>query len=168
MKFINKHDLNLVDSPDYEIIKEAFNDVRLYLSTEDYWHSKGGYQFSFWRDEENPRLVHCNAYELSNPDDLEDSRTEDGHFYFLIDDEATLRPCLPLSFSDVSEPLFLCEWNGFDIVEVHTISSFYETYKSTNLFEEVDIVGYEVLEEMRALDLGEVFRDDNMGLTRIK
>ena len=38
-------------------------------------------------------------------------------------------------FITTNEPLFLCKWNGGDIVEIHTRLTLYATYKNTGLYD---------------------------------
>ena len=70
----------------------------------------------------------------------------------------------------LDEPLYLCKWNGGDIIEVHTKQSLYDTYKDTNLYDgefqdNYDMSINEVLNELQV----EHFRIfDNMEVRRIK
>ena len=41
-------------------------------------------------------------------------------------------------FITTNEPLFLCKWNGGDIVEIHTRLTLYATYKNTGLYDTGD------------------------------
>ena len=41
-------------------------------------------------------------------------------------------------FITTNEPLFLCKWNGGDIVEIHTRLTLYVTYKNTGLYDTGD------------------------------
>ena len=41
-------------------------------------------------------------------------------------------------FITTNEPLFLCKWNGGDIVEIHTRLTLYATYKDTGLYDTGD------------------------------
>ena len=70
----------------------------------------------------------------------------------------------------IDEPLYLCKWNGGDIIEIHTKQSLYDTYQDTNLYDgsfqdDYDMSINEVLNELQV----EHFRIfDNMDIRRIK
>ena len=70
----------------------------------------------------------------------------------------------------IDEPLYLCKWNGGDIIEIHTKQSLYDTYKDTNLYDgefERDY-GMNINEVLASLEM-ESFRGfDNMEIRRIK
>ena len=38
--------------------------------------------------------------------------------------------------------IYLCRWNGDEIVQIHTKETLYNEYKDTNLFDSVDAEGY--------------------------
>ena len=38
--------------------------------------------------------------------------------------------------------IYLCRWNGDEIVQIHTKETLYNEYKDTNLFDNVDAEGY--------------------------
>jgi hypothetical protein len=74
------------DDPPHEWIIEALNDVYSdVVKGEDSWICKGIYQFNFWLDNENQETIYCNAYELSNPDDFNDSSTENYCYYYELE-----------------------------------------------------------------------------------
>lgn len=67
---------------------------------------------------------------------------------------------------NTTQPIFLCVWNEgseFEIVEVHTQGTFFDTYKTTNIFSE----DMRVLYILDTLAIGETYTDDNMQITRI-
>jgi|688.fasta_scaffold254249_5 hypothetical protein len=72
------------DAPDQGIIIEALKDVADKLDSEGVWCCKGNYQMHFWSDEEKPQTIFSNAFVLSNPDDPNDSTTENYSYYFEI------------------------------------------------------------------------------------
>jgi hypothetical protein len=75
------------DSPPSDWILEALSDVYDKVkSGEDAWICKGSYQFNFWIDKENINTIYCNGFVLKNPDDFNDSSTEDYTYYFEIED----------------------------------------------------------------------------------
>jgi hypothetical protein len=84
---------------------------------------------------------------------------------------------------DSNAPLFLCQWNDGEIIQLHTKESLYEQYKDTNLFDEdeekQDLEGNTlavgVLEWMEALSYvnftwqtHESFTFDNFTMRRIR
>jgi hypothetical protein len=86
----------------------------------------------------------------------------------------------PFTVSEDDAPVFLCSWNGGEIVELHTKQSLREVFGETNLFDgDRDGWGYEIGElltfeellehlEREPLDKGRVFYNDNMTIQRIK
>tara|TARA_R100001244_G_scaffold131836_2_gene105949 strand:- start:3 stop:317 length:315 start_codon:yes stop_codon:yes gene_type:complete len=78
------------------------------------------------------------------------------------------------------KPLFLCSWNGNDVIQIHTEETLYNEYKDTNLFDEHNI-SWEVNgkertfnELLKYLSLfnysgfdDEVYINDNMTIRRI-
>lgn len=73
------------DMPPMDWILESLSDVLEKLSTEETWTHKGNYRFSFWIDPENPNTTFCNAFVLSNPDDITDYNTKSYCYYFEIE-----------------------------------------------------------------------------------
>jgi len=77
-----------------------------------------------------------------------------------------------INLSKESSPLFLCKWNGEEIVEIHSIESFYEQYKDTNVFEEeeefVEMFGETMNEVFNRLEIDQIDTFDNMQIQRIK
>lgn len=77
-------------------------------------------------------------------------------------------------------PVYLCEWNGGEIVEIHTARTLRDQYEGGNLFDpEEDSWGWEIRElltfdglldhlEREPIDKGRPFRNDNMTITRIR
>ena len=77
-------------------------------------------------------------------------------------------------------PIFLCEWNGGEIVEIHTAQTLREQYQGDALFDpEDDSWAWEIQElmtfdalldhlETESLDKGKPFHNDNMTITRIR
>ena len=77
-------------------------------------------------------------------------------------------------------PIFLCEWNGGEIVEIHTAQTLREQYERDALFDpEDDSWAWEIQElmtfealldhlETESLDKGKPFHNDNMTITRIR
>ena len=70
------------DEPPLDYLYEALSNVESKLSSEDVWICKGNYQLSFWLDDENKDVVYCNAFVLTNPDDMNDSSTEPYSYYY--------------------------------------------------------------------------------------
>lgn len=69
---------------------------------------------------------------------------------------------------NTKQPIYLCVWNEgseFEIVEVHTQGTFFDTYKNTNLFSEDTGEGF--LYTLDTLAIGKTYIDDNMAITRI-
>lgn len=77
-------------------------------------------------------------------------------------------------------PVYLCEWDGGEIVEIHTRKSLWEQYQDSGLYNpEDDGWGWEIQElmqfealldhlETESLDKGKPFHNDNMTITRIR
>ena len=69
--------------------------------------------------------------------------------------------------------IYLCRWNGDEIVQIHTIETLYKEYKDTNLFDD-KIYGYEnwieLLKEWqeKKYDFATTLKDDNFEITLIK
>lgn len=42
----------------------------------------------------------------------------------------------PIDLSNTKESLYLCTWNGDEIIEIHTLESLRREYGETNLFDE--------------------------------
>jgi hypothetical protein len=72
------------DAPDQEIILEGLKDSLEKIDSEGVWCAKGNYNLHFWRDDENQETIFCNAFVFSNPDDINDSSTENYSYYFEI------------------------------------------------------------------------------------
>lgn len=70
------------DAPSQDLIIEALQDVIANLDSQGVWCCKGNYQLHFWTDNEG--AIFCNAFVLSNPDDPNDSTTENYSYYFEI------------------------------------------------------------------------------------
>jgi hypothetical protein len=73
------------DSPDRQLIIEALQDVISEVDSEGVWTHKGNYSLHFWCDDEKPYKILCNAYVLINPNDENDSSTENYCYYFEIE-----------------------------------------------------------------------------------
>tara|TARA_R110002020_G_C15945067_1_gene745059 strand:+ start:341 stop:646 length:306 start_codon:yes stop_codon:yes gene_type:complete len=96
---------------------------------------------------------------------------------FLVANDGTI--------TNPKEPLYLCEWNSGDIVQIHTRESLYDFYKDTNLYDtdEHDLNEWddrfeginELLDHLETNDEdafngrfdNEVYRNDNMTIQRI-
>lgn len=77
-------------------------------------------------------------------------------------------------------PVYLCEWDGGEIVEIHTRKSLWEQYQDSGLYNpEDDSWAWEIQElmtfealldhlETESLDKGKPFHNDNMTITRIR
>jgi hypothetical protein len=69
--------------------------------------------------------------------------------------------------------IYLCRWNGDEIVQIHTKETLYNEYKDTNLFDD-KIYGYEnwleVLKEwqVKKYDFATTLKEDNFEITLIK
>ena len=75
----------------------------------------------------------------------------------------------PIDLSKETEPLFLCKWNGNEIVEIHTRDSFWHHYKLTNVFdaEFVEMFGESINDVFNRLKIEERDLFDNMEIRRI-
>lgn len=78
----------------------------------------------------------------------------------------------PISI-DTEEIVYLCQWNGNEIVELHTKDSLWQQYKDTNLFTEPMWIGGKeyLLEDLYSqLDDNDMFQImyDNFSMRRIK
>jgi hypothetical protein len=79
----------------------------------------------------------------------------------------------PIELSKEIDSLFLCTWNGGEIIEIHTISSMKKEYGQSNLFDadefryffDTDLSFEEYLLKMANSDY-HIF--DNMEIRRIK
>lgn len=77
----------------------------------------------------------------------------------------------PINLSKEPNKLFLCEWNGGEIIEIHTINSFYHEYKDTNVYDDNEFIHmfnktiHDVFDELET-GAGDWF--DNMFIQRIK
>jgi len=76
----------------------------------------------------------------------------------------------PIDLSTESKPIFLCRWNGYEVVEIHTMDSFWHHYKLTNLFEEefIDMFEESINDVFNRLALEQIDYFDNMAIRRIK
>lgn len=76
----------------------------------------------------------------------------------------------PIDLSKESQAIFLCEWNGGEIVQIHTLGSFYHEYKETNIYdaEFVEMFGKSIDDVFCDLELGQADWFDNMSIRRIK
>ena len=76
----------------------------------------------------------------------------------------------PIDLSKETEKLFLCKWNGNEIIEIHTIGSFWNHYKLTNVFdaEFVEMFGESINDVFERLAVEERDYFDNMEIRRIK
>ena len=77
----------------------------------------------------------------------------------------------PIDLSNETNKLFLCEWNGGEIIEIHTIQSFYDRYKDTNVYDDNEFIhmfGKTINEIFEELVIGSGDWFDNMFIQRIK
>ena len=76
----------------------------------------------------------------------------------------------PINLSNEHQRLFICRWNGNEIVEIHTIGSFWEHYKLTNVFdaEFVEMFGESINDVFNRLSVNQKEWFDNMDIERIK
>lgn len=76
----------------------------------------------------------------------------------------------PIELSKETQPLFLCKWNGDDIVEIHTIDSFWHHYKLTNVFdaEFIEMFDESINDVFNRLAVNQYDHFDNMEIRRIK
>jgi hypothetical protein len=75
-----------------------------------------------------------------------------------------------IDLSNMKPTLYLCTWNGGEIVEVHTTVSFYNKYKETNLYDgsfkdDWDMSMDEIFDRLKVNDY-EIY--DNFRIERIK
>lgn len=79
----------------------------------------------------------------------------------------------PIELTNSKEPIFLCDWNGGEIVELHSRASLEAKYGDTNLFdiEEqeffIDDVGMTFTEYLDYMSSGAYHIFDNMRIERI-
>ena len=76
----------------------------------------------------------------------------------------------PINLSNEHQRLFLCRWNGNEIVEIHTIGSFWNQYKDTNVFDAdfVEMFNESINDVFERLEVEEGDTFDNMEIRRIK
>ena len=76
----------------------------------------------------------------------------------------------PINLSNEHQRLFLCRWNGNEIVEIHTIGSFWNQYKDTNVFDGdfVEMFGESINDVFNRLSVNQKEWFDNMDIERIK
>jgi hypothetical protein len=76
----------------------------------------------------------------------------------------------PINLSNETQPIYLCEWNGGEIVEIHTQYSFYHQYKETNVYDSTfaEMFDKTIDDVFFNLPLGEAEWLDNMSIRRIK
>lgn len=76
----------------------------------------------------------------------------------------------PINLSNETEKLFLCTWNGNEIIEIHTQDSFWHHYKLTNVFEAefVEMFGESINDVFNRLSVNQKEWFDNMEIERIK
>lgn len=74
------------------------------------------------------------------------------------------------NLSNEKKKLFLCKWNGEEILEIHTFDSFFEQYKDTNVFDDDFVEDWnETIEQIfDRLEIDEREILDNMFIQRIK
>lgn len=74
-----------------------------------------------------------------------------------------------MKLQTTTQPIFLCVWNEgsseHEVIEVHTLGSFFDAYKDTNLFSEDTDEGMMV--SLEELAIGRTYTDDNMQIKRI-
>ena len=81
---------------------------------------------------------------------------------------------LPIDLSNIEGKLYLCEWNGGEILEIHTPSSFFDQYKDTNLYDDGAEIftskGYYPMDDCFIVceDFKQYLYDDNFKMWRIK
>ena len=78
----------------------------------------------------------------------------------------------PIDLSNLDEPIFLCDWNGHEIVELHTKESLKAKYGSTNLYDDEEDfifseVGMTFEEYLDYMSSGSYHHFDNMRIERI-
>ena len=76
----------------------------------------------------------------------------------------------PINLNSETQKLFLCKWNGEEIVEIHTMDSFWHLYKVTNVFEGsfVEMFGESITDVFNRLEVDQQDSFDNMSIRRIK
>lgn len=76
----------------------------------------------------------------------------------------------PINLSSETNKLFLCKWNGNEIIEIHTPSSFWNHYKLTNVFdaEFKEMFGETISDVFNRLEIEQLDYFDNMEIRRIK
>ena len=76
----------------------------------------------------------------------------------------------PINLSPEHQRLFLCRWNGNEIVEIHTIGSFCDQYKDTNVFDGdfVEMFGESINDVFNRLSVNQKEWFDNMDIERIR
>lgn len=76
----------------------------------------------------------------------------------------------PINLSKETEKLFLCTWNGNEIIEIHTMDSFWHQYKNTNVFDGdfVEMFGESINDVFNRLSVNQKEWFDNMDIERIK
>jgi len=72
------------DSPDQQLIIEALQDVINDVDSEGVLTHKGNYELHFWCDDNKPSTIFVNVFVLLDPDDPNDSTTENYCYYFEI------------------------------------------------------------------------------------
>ena len=75
-----------------------------------------------------------------------------------------------IDLSNIKTKLYLCSWNGEEIIEIHTSVSLYEKYCETNLFdgtfyEDWGVTAPKLLDR---LEVNEFDTFDNFRIERIK
>jgi len=76
----------------------------------------------------------------------------------------------PIDLSTESKPIFLCKWNGDEIVEIHTKESFWHHYQMTNVYEAefVEMFEESISDVFQRLAVNQHDYFDNMEIRRIK
>jgi hypothetical protein len=78
----------------------------------------------------------------------------------------------PLDLSDVKERVYACEWNGGDIVELHTLESLKAKYEDSlwldpDAFDGADF--YEYVEDyFKDCAINDAFNLENLAMMRVK
>lgn len=79
----------------------------------------------------------------------------------------------PIDLSNSDEPIFLCDWNDHEIVELHTRQSLEAKYGATNLYDLaeqdffIDDVGMTFTEYLDYMSSGSYHIFDNLRIERI-
>ena len=78
----------------------------------------------------------------------------------------------PIDLSNSEEAVFLCMWNGNEIVELHTIESLKKQYGETNLFDVEDFrslfdIDMSFEEYLNYMSSGSYYHFDNLRVERI-